>query len=320
MHRLFRISPFTFGFGVVVAATTLTFAEANAAPPRRPAAVLRVNALPAHSAPVSTSLSVLLGRSVGAAELASLHKTLDRIARVSKRGESAVAMRRMILRALAAPTQAESRQIMRQLQARLATRTTVATSGDRVSGPSQASDECTTVDQGVTWVDECTTVEEEEEAIAITEALEVELTADHAEASNECIGRYGYEGCWATEASSDRAHATTAQQFSQPSLAFGPRESKLFTEVFDETADCSSPATAEPHDDIFPGRFNCIEEANDAAVGMAEFLFASAAYKYIFGGNSRKARNFKNAAVGSLFVMAWSAGWGIGTLYNCAVE
>lgn len=57
---------------------------------------------------------------VSTADIAEWRRTLDRIARVSKRGESAVVLRRMVLDALEAPSAAEYRQTLRDLRTRMA--------------------------------------------------------------------------------------------------------------------------------------------------------------------------------------------------------
>lgn len=69
-------------------------------------------------------------RDVSKAALAEWRRTLDRIARVSKRGETAVVLRRMVLDALEAPSDGEYRQILLGLRARMAAAGTAVGGGD----------------------------------------------------------------------------------------------------------------------------------------------------------------------------------------------
>lgn len=141
------------------------------------------------------------------AQLVQFGHSLDLIARRSRRGEQAVEFRRLLLKAMAAPTRDEYRHIMLPFHERNGTllrsnhgeqydaEATTPEPNRRSSGPAAdveaPSEVCTTEWLGETYVDECA---DEGEVImfhAELDAMEAEVNADKSELLTLCEGSCG---------------------------------------------------------------------------------------------------------------------------------
>lgn len=269
--------------------------------------------------------------------------SLDEIARVSPRGESAVATRRIILEALEAESDAEFHRILRRLPRRLAELPNRPSSilanaysmseehGRRTSGPNAGvgdvhlMSECTTIWEGLEYTGECATPEEIEAALALVAALDAEIAADYAEAQTLCVETFGtVESCGpgsvepyeeeeefqpAADGELTGSLDLAGDLSSGPGAMFGVSLAKFSG----TTCDRGDLATGGNEDQV--AETSCAGPAIMAGFGLASWLISKAgAYNVIKHGASKSGVGI---AVAGIIIGGVSAGYSIGDYLVC---
>jgi hypothetical protein len=321
--------------------------------------------------PGAADAAVVLGevsrlRGVSKADIDKWRRTLDQIARVSKRGERAVILRRMVLDALEAPSDEEYRQILRGLRARMAAAdvgvgdaSTLARGGAdfRVGSPlglmpgpgqwgaaesaeaySEAVDPegsasgphvdyvealaeylCSTTWEGVVYEDECATQEEIDDALAIGEALEAELSADYSEAQTVCLNIYGNECPAATEEESSQVTLTGSFNTWFASPTSQVTESDMAERDDREDAGGFPCGAAEgPFDTAQAAELGCASEAAAAVGAMGGFVVSWLGGESLLRSGAL-ARGGVFAIKAGLIGVAFGTGYFIGSWLNCMI-
>jgi hypothetical protein len=288
-------------------------------PPVRPEATRSVA-----SAPLPTGYRSLASQSgVSTEKLLEMRKTLDRTAKISKRKEKAVEMRRLLLATLEANTQAEYNAIMTKLRDKLAAhkksrlygKFLVADNPSQAKGQRRSSgpasrEECTTEEEGVTYTDECLTEQERADNAVWAEALYAETIYDFEESSDECQANSSdpiNECDWAQSPSPSPALLTSARvyQSQSPFMAEGD----------------GGDSACEPGEvrlEGVGGPASCVDQAYRATLAAAAWGAACANF---FGKYANTvwsaARNAGNASRVALLVGALGVGYMIGSYINC---
>lgn len=306
-----------------------------------------------------TEMRRLMGASD--ADLSVWRQQLDQIARHSKRGENAVRVRRTLLEALRAPSDAEYRRILGRLRASMATielSTTlrahlveeVAPTGlllvaqdVRQSDAPVAWDElpaygdvevrvpashtnspvgvgyyeCSTTWDGIVYEGECATQEELDEALAILDSLNAEITAQYSEAMGECVTRYGTGGCPADYDDEETQFAWSGSLAPQHD---GSPSTHLVSAVVTSGTEADSPACTAS-DFQSADRADAMSCAGEGlAAGAAVFGWVAA---HVAANDMLRigaSRGGKVAILGVLVTGAFSTGWAIGSWVNCMME
>ena len=259
---------------------------------------------------------------ISADQIAEWRRILNRTARISKRKEKAVEMRRLILAGLEAKSQADYNAITQQLQAKLAghirTRhyrdltgaAPAEQKGDRsrrASGPT-SREQCTTEEGGVWYTDECQTDEEIADNIVWATALYAETVADYDEGYDDCYATSanpGVECEWDTSPSPAPAVEMSLGVERLPRLAEGDDTAPC--QIFDASADGAG----------LPHRLDCIQQGLDASVSFSLFGAGTAVFFSKYGSAIRAAGTAARAARVTLLVTAFNFGYKIGTFINC---
>ncbi len=305
-------------------------------------------------------------------KLAEWRRSLNEIARVSPRGERAVALRRIVLAAIEAESDEEYHRILRQLPRRsgqiassngaseggpadVADRSgfvgafvmnvayarggvrasrLARTAESSVSGPSAGlaemsfSDQCTTVWEGVEYVDECATQAEIDEGVAVLDAIEVELKADYAEAQALCWEIFGPNDLVCSPESA--SNATTRHEYAQghiddaaPSFVLANNPSLGGVRIVSVSLPLAEESNCGPVG--IATAFRASEAADDcwvgglaAAVGVFNYVGAWFQAKDIMlRGASRSGHFFM---YGALMTGSFATGYGISTWLQCLHE
>jgi hypothetical protein len=289
-------------------------------PPVRPEATRSVASTPAPAAYRSLASQAGMSKT----QLDDLRKTLDRTAKLSKRKEKAVEMRRLLLATLEANTQAEYDAIMSVLRAKLAAHKKSRLYGKflvdvprpddrnqkRQSGP--AGEECTTEEGGIWYTDECLTEQEKEDNRVWGDALYSETIYDFEEAEDDC---YYTSSDPATDC--EWASSPSPSPTSQVSSGQGyPSESPFLREGDDGATPCEQLEALEGAGGAVPK--DCWGKAYTATA--AATLWAASAVNF-FGKYANTvwaaARAAGNASRVSLLVGALGVGYFIGSYINC---
>lgn len=269
------------------------------------------------SSPVSTSPQPAFSQ----AQLAQFGNSLDLIAKRSQRGEKAVEFRRLLLKAMAAPTRAEYRRIMRPFHERNktylraniveppdATETDTPEPDRRSSGPSAdvegPMEVCTTEWLGDTYVDECAPEGEVIEFHAELDAMEVELNADKSELLALCAGSCGEAE---EEVSSYGAAAWSGRESSGASMIL----------ELDGAVEAGSCERASPgqSDALLPqANTDCINEGVVALGTFSYWLSEAIGFK---GKGWKVAMYAFRSAQSRLIIGGFMAGYFIGSTINC---
>lgn len=223
-------------------------------------------------------------------EVAVMSASLDRLANLSRRGESAVAVRRALLRRMSS--------------------TTSIRNDDSFRIPPEAAQQCTTELFGVTYVDECTTDAEVEAVWEELDALQLELEGDKAEMEQVCLtvweqpSQCVYDAEEESSSSASWSATSTAASFALESPDGATGGSVCLDSAVTES---SSHA-------ISPGRYDCINEAVLATGALVMFLTEKSTLK---GKGKRIARAALSTAQGRLLASGFLVGFGFGTAIMC---
>lgn len=291
-------------------------------------------------------------------QLTQWRKSLDRVAQLSKRGDSAVIMRRLLLDAMEAPTEAESRAIMRRFHDRIqARRQTTGGSGSLTpvalsptgrhpdSGPSaietectteregttyvgecatqQEADEvvteCTTEWEGTTYVGECATQQEADEVVAEIDAVVDEINADHGEMVALCVATE-QEPWLCNEQESEASKALAEWAADATSGLSGQVSQSLWLEDSGQLAPCNS--TFVPGLVIAVERSSCIDQAIQGTAALVSAVGAALWGKQFISTAMQTGLN-RAAMFGirlSVIGAGFLAGYTIGGAINCYLQ
>lgn len=340
---------------VVSAAPAGTDREGLLSPKRsvRKQELLAAAATDSQTKPPATSEVAELRRLMGVndAQLAEWEKQLDQTARRSRRGESAVTKRRIILAALRASSDAEYRQNIRRLRTRTATGN--ADDGDlsrahvlgesthrdsqadgfvgdmdpdvRISGPHPGPSntavpfQCSTTWEGVVYEDECATQEELDEANATIDALDAETQADYAEAQQTCNEVYGpeHEECrFSEDKESDFAQAGAFASAPPARHLSAPMTLASFAGLEDtDNPPCEAMNLERADGGVEVDRGSCVGDGIMAGAAVANWAFSKIAANEVLRFGASRAGRF--AVVGGVMLGGFVAGYSIGTWLNC---
>ena len=163
---------------------------------------------------------------------------------------------------------------------------------------------------------ECATQQEIDDAIALTIALDAEITADYEEAQSSCLTLYGSPACFYDQDNSlassvispiiDNFARTAA--FDSPDSAAGSCGS---------ARDDVSGSHPEPSSENVTQTFDCIGEAIAATGAVGRWIIAKgAAYRLMQGATSSGV----GAVVFGVTIGGLAAGYTVGSLLNCLAQ
>jgi len=280
-------------------------------------------------------------RKVSADSVLKWRKSLDAIAKASKRGEQAVAMRRTILAALTSNTETEYRAWLAELPVSVAV---TPSSLDGVAGEyrtyrvrgrvqhtifvrhqqpsalpfggpsaedtptglanSQGKIDCSATWQGVEYTGECATQSEIDDALAILTAMDYEVAADFAAAQAECTVVYLDDVvCNLYESGGE----LTGTEAARTDAVGGPFVSDV---AITSSAPVECAVSAE-------GKFTCVTQAIAAVGDTFGWLATKVGAYYLVAAEIPPPALAVGIAVGAALYSGYAAGMSILAYYNC---